>query len=299
MKVAPGLLTRHVPDAWRVRRLDAVLDSSLAWGCSSAGRAPRSHRGGQGFESPHLHQTSRAMSGETDMRFRGAARPIAFLLACALFGALLSGAVMAIRGHSSPTPVGVAAGTDSPAVTYSPAVTSPAESGVSASRSPSASPAPCPTFESTETLSPATYLPVPSVSPNPSLVALLNGYYVFVDATRDGFGDTLGTGRYVAGESVSVDSNVGHGAGDADGDRDALTPLSAGLVTAGEYVTAGESVPAATPTGVGDECPRIAMTAPLSSAPNRAQARRNAIGRAAPRNLMSVSPDIARDVWWR
>lgn len=26
------------------------------WGCSSAGRAPRSHRGGQGFESPHLHQ---------------------------------------------------------------------------------------------------------------------------------------------------------------------------------------------------------------------------------------------------
>ena len=27
----------------------------LAWGCSSAGRAPRSHRGGQGFESPHLH----------------------------------------------------------------------------------------------------------------------------------------------------------------------------------------------------------------------------------------------------
>ena len=27
-----------------------------AWGCSSAGRAPRSHRGGQGFESPHLHQ---------------------------------------------------------------------------------------------------------------------------------------------------------------------------------------------------------------------------------------------------
>ena len=29
--------------------------SRLAWGCSSAGRAPRSHRGGQGFESPHLH----------------------------------------------------------------------------------------------------------------------------------------------------------------------------------------------------------------------------------------------------
>ena len=28
------------------------------WGCSSAGRAPRSHRGGQGFESPHLHHFS-------------------------------------------------------------------------------------------------------------------------------------------------------------------------------------------------------------------------------------------------
>ena len=27
------------------------------WGCSSAGRAPRSHRGGQGFESPHLHHS--------------------------------------------------------------------------------------------------------------------------------------------------------------------------------------------------------------------------------------------------
>src|SRR6478609_150869 len=27
----------------------------VPWGCSSAGRAPRSHRGGQGFESPHLH----------------------------------------------------------------------------------------------------------------------------------------------------------------------------------------------------------------------------------------------------
>ena len=29
----------------------------LQWGCSSAGRAPRSHRGGQGFESPHLHHS--------------------------------------------------------------------------------------------------------------------------------------------------------------------------------------------------------------------------------------------------
>ena len=36
----------------RSTRFDRVW---LPWGCSSAGRAPRSHRGGQGFESPHLH----------------------------------------------------------------------------------------------------------------------------------------------------------------------------------------------------------------------------------------------------
>ena len=33
-------------------------DRLTRWGCSSAGRAPRSHRGGQGFESPHLHHRS-------------------------------------------------------------------------------------------------------------------------------------------------------------------------------------------------------------------------------------------------
>ncbi len=27
-----------------------------SWGCSSDGRAPPLHGGGQGFESPHLHQ---------------------------------------------------------------------------------------------------------------------------------------------------------------------------------------------------------------------------------------------------
>ena len=31
----------------------------LPWGCSSAGRALRSHRRGQGFESPHLHHSIR------------------------------------------------------------------------------------------------------------------------------------------------------------------------------------------------------------------------------------------------
>ena len=31
------------------------------WGCSSVGRAPPLHGGGQGFESPHLHLGSIAM----------------------------------------------------------------------------------------------------------------------------------------------------------------------------------------------------------------------------------------------
>src|SRR6266516_3167405 len=38
--------------------LAAILPAA-PWGCSSAGRAPRSHRGGQGFESPHLHHSIR------------------------------------------------------------------------------------------------------------------------------------------------------------------------------------------------------------------------------------------------
>ena len=29
------------------------------WGCSSAGRAPVLHAGGQEFDSPHLHQKGR------------------------------------------------------------------------------------------------------------------------------------------------------------------------------------------------------------------------------------------------
>ena len=36
------------------------------WGCSSVGRAPRSHRGGQGFESPHLHHRSGSGRGRHD-----------------------------------------------------------------------------------------------------------------------------------------------------------------------------------------------------------------------------------------
>jgi hypothetical protein len=118
------------------------------------------------------------MSRETDVRFDGAARPIAFLVACVLFGALLGGAVIATRGHSSPARTGVAAGTYSPAVTYSTAVTSAAQSGVGAS------PSPCPTLQLAETRPPATNPPGPSTTPDPSLVAALKGYYVFVDATH-------------------------------------------------------------------------------------------------------------------
>ena len=32
------------------------IDPKTLWGCSSAGRAPALQAGGQGFESPHLHQ---------------------------------------------------------------------------------------------------------------------------------------------------------------------------------------------------------------------------------------------------
>src|SRR4029079_16653738 len=36
------------------------------WGCGSAGRAPRSHGGGQGFESPHLHHLPASAALEAD-----------------------------------------------------------------------------------------------------------------------------------------------------------------------------------------------------------------------------------------
>jgi hypothetical protein len=42
-----------------LRRYESAARLRPAWGCSSAGRAPRSHRGGQGFESPHLHHSLR------------------------------------------------------------------------------------------------------------------------------------------------------------------------------------------------------------------------------------------------
>ena len=43
-----------------------VILAAGPWGCSSAGRAPRSHRGGQGFESPHLHQHPRPRRAASD-----------------------------------------------------------------------------------------------------------------------------------------------------------------------------------------------------------------------------------------
>ena len=33
-----------------------VKQNARTWGCSSAGRAPALQAGGQGFDSPHLHQ---------------------------------------------------------------------------------------------------------------------------------------------------------------------------------------------------------------------------------------------------
>jgi hypothetical protein len=38
------------------------------WGCSSVGRAVRSQRTGQGFKSPHLHQSNQISSNQLDPR---------------------------------------------------------------------------------------------------------------------------------------------------------------------------------------------------------------------------------------
>src|SRR5213075_2708746 len=42
-----------------------ILSSAPARGCSSAGRAPGSHPGGQGFEPPQLHCTVRRYDATT------------------------------------------------------------------------------------------------------------------------------------------------------------------------------------------------------------------------------------------
>ena len=38
---------------------DVVRRQMNIWGCSSAGRAPALHAGGQEFDPPHLHQNGR------------------------------------------------------------------------------------------------------------------------------------------------------------------------------------------------------------------------------------------------
>ena len=39
------------------------------WGCSSAGRAPALHAGGQEFDPPHLHQKAERKSAESDSKW--------------------------------------------------------------------------------------------------------------------------------------------------------------------------------------------------------------------------------------
>ena len=38
------------------------VGARIPWGCSSVGRAPALQAGGQGFESPHLHENSKESS---------------------------------------------------------------------------------------------------------------------------------------------------------------------------------------------------------------------------------------------
>ena len=40
------------------RKAKEKTERTLRWGCSSAGRAPALHAGGQEFEPPHLHQST-------------------------------------------------------------------------------------------------------------------------------------------------------------------------------------------------------------------------------------------------
>ena len=43
--------------------LQSFIIIELAWACSSAGRAPALQAGGQGFESPHVHQLNLVRPG--------------------------------------------------------------------------------------------------------------------------------------------------------------------------------------------------------------------------------------------
>ena len=54
------------------RKAKEKTERTLRWGCSSAGRAPALQAGGQGFDSPHLHQSASRQqnSGKTGTVWR-------------------------------------------------------------------------------------------------------------------------------------------------------------------------------------------------------------------------------------
>ena len=51
-----GSKAKAIPSVWRA---EANEEMDKIWGCSSAGRAPALQAGGQEFDPPHLHQTSK------------------------------------------------------------------------------------------------------------------------------------------------------------------------------------------------------------------------------------------------
>ena len=53
-----GVLTNNFPADIIVKSSQRTGTNNRIWGLSSAGRALRSHRRGQGFDSPRLHQKS-------------------------------------------------------------------------------------------------------------------------------------------------------------------------------------------------------------------------------------------------
>jgi hypothetical protein len=53
------------------RMFPAVRAQLSRWACSSVGRAPRSQRGGQGFEPPHVHHSKQTRRSTCGKRLRG------------------------------------------------------------------------------------------------------------------------------------------------------------------------------------------------------------------------------------
>ena len=62
----PCVLDSHLGDFWttlvRLLRENAKFPATI-WGCGAAGSAPAWHAGGQGFESPQLHQETARTKG--------------------------------------------------------------------------------------------------------------------------------------------------------------------------------------------------------------------------------------------